>query len=395
MRYLVKNQWLSIICWLLACVLLLTACDWDPPLNAASEPPPPQVAVATPLVREVTDWDEFTGRLYAVESVEVRPRVSGYLQSIHFREGAIVKQGDLLYVIDLRPYQAVLDHARAELARADATLELATNDLARAERLYKSHTISEEELDTRTSQKRAALAALAAAKAAVSSAQLNVEYTHVKAPITGRIGQTRVTPGNLVTGGEFDPTLLTTIVSLDPIYAYFTADERSVLHYMRMDIAGKRTSSRDAHNPVWLRLADEEKYMHKGHMDFVDNQFDPATGTMRGRAIFGNPDYLLVPGMFVDVKLLGEGPYKALLIPDAAINSDQTIRFVYVLGENNIVERRHIDPGRLHGKLRVIRDGLKPHDRVIINGIQRARAGMPVTPETVTIDSPAPAELQG
>jgi multidrug efflux system membrane fusion protein len=324
--------------------------------------------------------------LYAVESVEIRPRVSGYLQSIHFEEGSLVNKGDLLYVIDPRPYQAVLDQVRADVTRAKASLDLAENDLARAERLYKSHAISEEELDSRNKQMRIAVASLDAAKATVKEAELDVEFTHIRSPITGRISRTRITAGNLVTGGDFESTLLTNIVSLDPIHVYFTADEQNVLHYTRMDMAGERQSSRITPNPVLLRLADEEDYLHKGQMDFVDNQIDLATGTMRARAVVDNPEFLLVPGMFADVRLLGEGPYDALLIPDSAINIDQTIRFVFVVGENNTVERRQIKPGRKFKGLRVIRDGLNPDDQVIINGIQRARAGMQVTPETGTIE---------
>lgn len=368
-------------------VLCLAACDQAPP-QQAMEMPPPQVTVANPLAMKISDWDEFTGRLHAVESVEVRPRVSGYLQSVNFTEGSIVNKGDLLYVIDPRPYQAILEQARADVVRARAALDLAENDLARAERLYKSRAISEEELDSRSNQKREALASLEAAKAAVTAAELNVEFTHIKAPISGRIGRTRITAGNLVTGGDFESTLLTTIVSLDPVYVYFTADEQAVLHYTRMDMAGTRKSSRTTPNPVYLRLADEDEYTHEGHMDFVDNQIDMATGTLRVRAVVANPDYLLVPGMFADVKLLGESNYEALLIPDAAISVDQTIRFVYVLGENNTVERRQIKPGRLEGSLRVVREGLEPDDLVIINGIQRVRAGVQVTPETGTIELP-------
>ncbi|RKZ70157.1 MAG: efflux transporter periplasmic adaptor subunit, partial [Gammaproteobacteria bacterium] len=209
--------------------------------------------------------------------------------------------------------------------------------------------------------------------------------THIRSPISGRVSSTHVTKGNLVTGGDFESTLLTTIVSLDPIYVYFTADEQSVLHYTRMDLAGTRKSSRTASNPVFLRLIDEEEFQHKGKMDFIDNQIDLATGTMRSRAIVENPEYLLTPGMFVDVKMLGEGPYQALLIPDAAIGVDQTIQFVYVLGNNNTVERRQIKSGNIQDGLRVIRSGLEKEDRVIINGIQRVRAGVQVSPETTTI----------
>lgn len=389
------NRTLARFNLLLLLVMFLPACEQSGEQTAAAPPamPPPQVTVANPLVREVTDWDEFTGRLYAVKSVDVQARVNGYLQSINFKEGDIVNKGDLLYVIDPRPYKAVLDQSKAELSRARANLELAENDLSRAQRLYQSRAISEEELDSRSKQKQASLASLEAARAAVESAELNVEFTHIKAPISGRISRTRVTEGNLISGGTKDSTLLTTIVSLDPIYVYFTADEQSVLHYTRMDMAGMRKSSRVAPNPVYLRLADEKDYMHKGHMDFVDNQIDMDTGTLRARAIVENPDYLLVPGMFADVKLLGQGPYEAILIPDAAINTDQTVKFVYVLGKDNIAERRQITAGSLHGDLRVIRSGLDKNDQVIIDGIQRVRPGSPVTPETGSIK--APIEEQG
>ncbi len=379
---------------LLFTVSLLSACDQQSS-QQSMDMPPPAVTVATPLVKDVTDWDEFTGRIYAVESVEVRPRVSGYLQSVNFVEGHIVKQGDLLYVIDPRPYQAILDQAHATVTRAKASVDLAENDLARAERLFQSRAISEEEVDTRKNQKREALASLEAAQAAVKEAQLDVEFTHIKAPITGRISRTRITAGNLVTGGDFESTLLTNIVSMDPVYVYFNADEQAVLHYTRMDLAGVRESSRTKKNPVLLKLADEDEYLHQGEVDFVDNQIDLATGTLRARAIVNNPDFLLVPGMFADVRLQGEGPYPALLIPDSAIGTDQTIRYVYVVNENNTVIRRPIKPGRLQDGLRVIRGGLEATDRIIINGIQRARDGMVVAPENGVIADPAAAAPQG
>lgn len=379
-RYLLHKRHSRIS--LLFLLLFVAACEQTPPPSqAVTNMPPPAVTVAYPLVQEITDWDEFTGRIQAVESVEVRPRVSGYLESIHFEEGGLVNKGDLLYVIDPRPYQAVLNEARAQVTRAEAALELAEIEVARAERLYKSHAISEQELDSRSNQRREARASLEAAKAAVEAARLNVEFTHITAPISGRISQTRVTKGNLITGGDFDSTLLTTIVSLDPIYVYFTADEQAVLNYIRMDLAGIRQSSRNVANPVLLRLADEQNYVHEGRMDFVDNQIDLATGTMRARAVVNNPDYLLVPGMFADVRLLGKGPYEAILIPDAAIGLDQTIQFVYVVGENNIAERRQIETGDLHNGLRVITSGLDADDRVVINGLLRVRPGQPVTPE--------------
>ncbi len=368
-------------------MLLLTGCEKDNLSTPAQEPTPPIVTIAKPLIQEITDWDEFTGRFYACESVDIRPRVSGYLESVNFTEGSIVNKGDLLYVIDARPYKAVLDQAKAELKKAKATLQLTENDLARAERLFKTRVLPEEELDSRRSQKLAAIASVEAAKARVSAAELDVEFTQIKSPITGRISRTNVTEGNLIKDGDSHSSILTTIVSLDPIYVYFSADEQAVLHYSRMDMEGSRKSSRTTPNPVYLRLADEEEYIHEGHMDFVDNQIDMSTGTMRGRALVSNPDYLLVPGMFADLKLLGEGPYEALLLPDSAINRDQTKRFVYIVDENNIVERRIIKIGNKHGDLRVIRDGLNKEDRIVINGLQRVRIGMKVTPEESVIET--------
>lgn len=376
----------------IAALLLLVSCEQESASRSAAPPeapPPPRVSVATPLQQQVTDWDEFTGRLQAVETVEVRPRVSGYLQSVNFREGTFVEKGDLLYVIDTRPYQAAVDQARAELSRTVASLDLAKINLARAERLFKTNVISEEDLDLRQNQQRVSVADVEAARAALAAAELNLEFTHVKSPISGRISHTRVTPGNLISGGETESTLLTTIVSVDPIHVSFTADEQSVLRYLRLDMSGTRKSSREAANPVLLRLADEETYAREGRMDFVDNQIDTATGTMRGRAIVDNPDHLLIPGMFIDVRLLGRGPYDALLIPDAALGLDQTIQFVFVLDENDVAQRRQVRTGRLHGRLRVIEEGLNPDDRVVINGIQRVRPGMKVAPEMTTIDPPA------
>lgn len=356
--------------------------------QAGQATPPPQVTVAKPLAKLITDWDEYTGRLAAVESVEVRARVSGYLESVHFRHGAIVLKDDLLFVIDPRPYQAKLDEAKAELTQARVKLKLAGNDLERAKRLFKSRAISEEELDARTQERREAVAGLQAAKAAVESTKLDVEFTHVRAPIAGRIGRPLVTKGNLVSGGTAGSTLLTTVVSLDPIHFYFTADERAVLRYMRLDRSGGRPSSQDSPNPVRLKLADEDDFVHQGHMDFVDNQIDQSTGTMQGRAVFANPDYLLIPGMFAEVKVLGEGPYEALLVPDAAVGADQSQRFVYLLAEGNTTQRQAITLGRTVGKLRVIREGLKADDRIVINGIQRIRPGVAITPQVGEITDP-------
>jgi RND family efflux transporter MFP subunit len=366
--------------------VLLTGCGGKS--DPVPKPPPPTVTVARPLVKQVTDWDEYTGRLAAVDSVKVRARVSGYLKSVHFKDGAFVSKGDLLFVIDPRPYQAALDRAKARADQAKAQLELARDERARAERLFESNAVSQQEFQARVQAEREAAARLEAAQAAVHAARLNLGFTHVRAPISGRISREFVTDGNLISGGTANSTLLTTIVSLDPIYVYFTADERSVLRYMRLARRGIRPSSRDFRNPVRLQLADEKDFPHKGYMDFVDNQIDEATGTMMGRAVIPNPNYLLVPGLFARVKLRGEGPYKALLVPDEAIGTDQVQKFVYVLGKNNIIARRQVQLGEVIGGLRVIRAGLSADDEVVIKGIQRVQAGSPVTPERASLGAP-------
>lgn len=360
----------------------LAACGGDP---AQVAPPAPVVTVAHPLAENITDWDEYTGRIEPVEAVEVRARVSGYLQSVHFDEGGMIEEGDLLFVIDPRPYQAILQQAAAEVTRARIRLELAGNDRERADRLFRSRAISEEELDARTQEEREAVAALAAAEAAVSGAQLNVDFTEVRAPIGGRIGRLHVTRGNLVSGGTEGSTLLTTIVSVDPVHVYFTGDEREYLKYSRLNLDGSRPSSRDFANPVRIRLADEKEFAREGRMDFVANTLDEASGTIQGRALFDNSDGLLTPGLFVTVQLLGRGPYEALLIPDEAIGADQSQAFVYVVGEGNVVERRSVDVGRLERNLRVIDGGLTATDRVVINGLPRVRPGAAVDPQLVDI----------
>ena len=353
--------------------------------TAQPQAPAPVVTVAHPIAEDITDWDEYTGRIEPVESVEVRARVSGFLQSIHFDEGGTVEEGDLLFVIDPRPYQAILQEAAAEVTRARIRLELAGNDRERAQRLFQSRAISEEELDARTQEQREAVAALAAAEATVSGAQLNVDFTQVKAPIGGRIGRLHVTRGNLVSGGTEGSTLLTTIVSVDPVHVYFTGDEREYLKYSRLSLDGSRPSSRDFANPVRMRLADEEQFTREGRMDFVANTLDEASGTIQGRALFANTDGFLTPGLFVTVQLLGRGPYEALLIPDAAIGADQSEAFVYVVGEDNIVERRLVNVGRIERSLRIIEGGLTATDRVVINGLPRVRVGVAVDPQLVDV----------
>jgi RND family efflux transporter MFP subunit len=368
-----------------ALLLLVAGCGGNPPPAMG----PPQVTVATPLVRKITDWDEYTGRLAAVESVEIRARVTGYLQSVHFQDGALVKRGDLLFVIDPRPYEAALDEARAVHNRARVQQRSAARDLERGQGLVASRVISDRDLDALTSTKMAADAALAAAAAAEKAAALNLGFTRITAPISGRVGRKLLTVGNLVTGEGNDTTLLTTLVSVDPIHVYFSADERAFLRYTRLAEQGIRPSSRTVANPVRLQLADEQGFPHQGVMDFVDNRVDEATGTMQGRAIFANPTGDLTPGLFGRLQLLGEGPYEALIVPDQAIGTDQAQRLVYVVGADKVVTPRPVTLGRSLGGLRVIRSGLKSTDRVVINGIQKVRPGAVVTPVEGQIPEPA------
>ena len=375
---------------LLGCLVLTTAvasgCRSAP---EAVVPPPPAVVVASPLVIRMTEWDEYTGRFEAVDRVDVRARVDGYLDSIHFRDGAIVKAGDLLFVIDPRPYQAVLEGARADVVRAETRVDLATTDFTRGEALFAIKGISQEEFDSRAQAKKEAEAALVVAKAAERTAALNVEFTRVRAPIGGRISDRNVSVGNLVSGGQAGSTVLTTIVTVDPIRFVFDASEADYLKYNRLNASGKRQSSRDVPNPVRIRLLDETSFTHVGRMDFVDNRLDPTTGTIRGRALVPNPGGFLTPGQFGRVQLLGSGEFDALLVPDSAILSDQSRRFVWTIGNNDIAEQRVVEPGNLERGLRIVRAGLQRGDRVVINGMQRVRPGSKVTPTTGQIEPPA------
>lgn len=350
------------------------------------ELPPPKVTVVHPVAREIVEWDEYTARLEAVESVEVRPRVGGYLQSIHFQDGAIVHEGDLLFTIDPRPYQAELRRAAAEVELRRSQLALAQKNFQRGQDLLAKNAISKEEVDVRQSNLRQAQASLDEALAQLDAAALNVEFTQVTAPVTGRIGRRLVTEGNLITGGMgTQGTLLTTIVSMDPIYAYFDADEGSMLKYMRLAQSGERPSSREHKNPVQVGLADEEGFPHAGTMDFVDNQVDLGTGTIVGRALLPNPDLILVPGMFARLRLQGSGRYRAILIPDEAILNDQAKKFVYVVDEAGTVHYRAIEPGPLHDGLRVVREGLSVEDWVVTAGMQRIKQETKVEAQRASI----------
>jgi RND family efflux transporter MFP subunit len=377
---------------LLAALIGLSGCGDD--ATATVQAPAPQVSVASALEREVTEWDEFTGRVEAVESVEIRPRVTGYIESVNFSEGSTVRKGDLLFVIDPRPYRAELSKAEAELARAVARSELAASDAARSKSLVDIKAVSREEYDTRVNASREATANVAAARAAVDATKLNLEFTRVTSPITGRVSKAAVTAGNLVTGGSNAATLLTTVVSLDPIYVTFEGDEQIYLKYTALAQRGERQSSRDVANPVLMGLANETDYPRRGSMVFVDNQVDPRTGTIRARAAFENKDGFLTPGLFARVKLLGHNSFQAVLVDDRAIGTDQSQKFVYVVDAANKVVYRPVKVGRLTDGLRIVLQGLQPGETVIVNGLQRVRPGVVVAPERIAMDARELAEAK-
>jgi membrane fusion protein, multidrug efflux system len=356
----------------------LSGCD--KPATQAAAPPAPPVTVAQPTKRVVTDWDEFTGRFEAMEEVQIRARVGGFVESIQFKDGDFVKPGDLLYVIDSRPFEAVALQADGQLADARAKAELARRELERALTLVTTSAVSESIVDQRRQTLQAAHAAEMQAEGALKAAKLNIEFTHVMAPITGRISRHLVSVGNLVQGADGGATLLTSIVSLDPIYIYFDMDEATYLKYNKLWFEGRRPSSRDTPNPVQVSLAGETKPSHDGKMDFLDNRLDVGTATLRSRAIIPNKDLSILPGQFGRVRLIGSAPYEALLLPDTAIATDQSRKIVFVVNNENMVEVRPVTLGPLDDGLRVIREGLKADDKVIIDGLQRARVGAKVTP---------------
>jgi RND family efflux transporter MFP subunit len=360
----------------------LAACGQSQPPGGGG-PPPPAVTVAKPIARNVVDHDEYVGRFVAIDSVEVRARVSGYLEKVHFRDGQTVKQGDLLFTIDKRPFQNTLDQARANLAQAKANLAYAEADLDRAKQLTLDRTMTQQTFDQRTQAFRGAQASVAASEAAVRQAELDLEFTELRAPVAGRIGDRRVSPGNLVAGGSIPTTtLLATIVSLDPIRLEFTFDEASYLRYERFSQGGKDVTGRENGVDVALKLLDETDFVHRGHMDFVDNVIDKSSGTIRGRAVFSNPNAVFTPGMFGRIRVPGSPEYQALLVPDAAIGTEQVRKFVLVVGADNTAAARYVTLGQLvDGKLRVIKDGLKADDRVVVNGLMRVRPGQKVIPQ--------------
>jgi RND family efflux transporter MFP subunit len=359
----------------------LAACGQSQP-PASGGPPPPAVTVAKPVQRDVVDHDEYVGRFVAVDSVEVRARVSGYLDKVHFRDGQMVKEGDLLFSIDKRPFQNALDQARASLSQAKTNLAYAESDFKRGERLVRDRTISEQVFDQRNQAYRGAEASVAASEAAVRQAELELQFTELRAPVAGRIGDRRVSPGNLVMGGTAaSTTLLATIVSLDPIRFEFTLDEASYLRYERFSGSGKEVTAREGSVIVELKLIDEKDFEHRGHMDFVDNVIDRSSGTIRGRAVFSNPKAVLIPGMFGRIRVPGSPVYQALLVPDAAIGTEQVRKFVFVVGADNTATQKYLTLGPVVDGLRVVKDGLAADDRVVVSGLMRVRPGQKVTPE--------------
>jgi RND family efflux transporter MFP subunit len=383
----------------LPAALLLAACDEAVPQQAAAPPPPP-VTVAKPVVKNIVEGDEFTGRFDAVAAVDVRARVGGYLESVQFRDGTIVKEGDLLFVIDRRPFQASLAQAEAQAASARTKIEWTRVELERAERLTRQGVAAERTLDERRQQSLQAQADYAAARAAADQARLDLGFAEIRAPISGRISRKLVTEGNLIAANE---TLLTTIVALDPIYFYFDVDERSYLAYSRMAQNGSK--GHGSGNPgsngqggasngsgwsggveVLVALADEKEPTRKGRLDFVDNRVDQSTGTMRGRAVLENKDMFLVPGLFGRIRIPGSDNYKAVLVPDEAIASDLDRRIVYAVQEDGTIKQLAIRPGPRQDGYRIVRQGLSGDETIVVNGLQRNRfGGGKVTPQMTTL----------
>jgi multidrug efflux system membrane fusion protein len=361
----------------IAVPILLSACS-RADAQSSNAPPPPKVTAAEVVTRDVTEWDEFTGRLEPVHSVAIRPRVSGFVAAVRFDEGAIVHKGDLLFEIDARPFQTEVDRLRAELMSVEATVRRAQNDLERAQRLSSDKAMSPEEIDRRAAFAEESKAQVKAVAAALRAAELNLEFTRVTSPIDGRVGRAIVTAGNLVSSGPGEATLLTTVVSIDPIYASFDADEQTFQRYVTLAHEGKRANARDMGLPIHMALPSDDGYPREGTLNFLDNQINAGTGTIRGRAIFRNRDVSLTPGSFVRLRIPGSASYRALLIQDRAVGTDLDKRYVYVVGADGKVEYRVVQLGPIIDDLRVVRSGLKSGDVVVINGLQRIRPGAQV-----------------
>lgn len=372
---------------LLLLTALATACGGggDDPGQAFQMPPQP-VNVATVVAREVAEWDEFSGRIEAIDRVEIRPRVAGYLRDVHFEEGAEVARGDLLFTIDDREYRAAAASARAQLARAQTRLDVAQQELARSETLLAARAVSVEEVEQRRGETRQAEADVAAMRAALAQADLNLEFTRITAPIDGRVGQALVRPGNLVGAGQ---SLLTTVVSIDPVHVHFSGDERMYLKYQQLARDGLRPAGRDTRSPVRIGLSNEDGFPHEGELVFVDNAIDPATGSIQAKALLQNAERRFTPGLFARVQLMGSSSHPALLIHDQAVLTDQDRKYVFVVGEGDTAQRKDIVLGGKIGGLRIVESGLEAGDRVVVNGMKKIFfPGAPLQPVEVPMQAP-------
>jgi RND family efflux transporter MFP subunit len=376
---------LVIVSLSLLTLLIAAGCSSDATAQVAAAAPS-QVSVAQVVSRPIMEYDEFTGRIEAIERVELRPRVSGYIAAVQFAEGAEVRKGDVLFVIDPRPYDATLRRARAELARAVSARALAASERARATRLLELRALSQEEFDARSTSSEQSVAAVQVAQAAVDSAALDLEFTRVRAPIAGIVGRAAITAGNVVKDGE---TLLATLVSIDPVYVQFQGDEQTFLKYATRT---RQSGKGPAQQPAWIGVADETGHPHEGRLVFMDNELDAATGTIRVRARLDNAERRFTPGMFARVRLAGSGEYEALLIKDSAVGVDQGRRYVYVVDRDNKVQYRAVKLGPVFDGLRVVREGLSPGEAIVVNGLQRVRPGAPVMPQAVAM---APTRAEG
>lgn len=366
-----------------ALALILSACGGG---GGPPDFPPPQVSVATVVQKSVTEWDEYSGRVEAVDAVEIRPRVGGYLAGVHFAEGGAVAEGDLLFTIDDREYRAAVASARADLARADTRVELARQEFARSESLIAAKAVSQGELDARRGELKQAEADRLAARARLDQAELTLSFTRITSPIAGRVGAALVKPGNLVAP---DASLLTTVVSLDPVYVSFDGDERAYLRYQSMIRSGDWQSPRTTLTPVEVGLATDDGFPHRGEIDFIDNALNPATGTIRARARLANPDGVFTPGLFARIRLLGASVENALLVHEQALLTDQDRRYVYVVGADGTAQRRDVQLGPQAGGLRVVTSGIAAGDRVVVNGTRKIFfPGQPVQPVEVPMDQP-------
>ena len=373
------SVWFAAAVFAAAILVQLAGCTRGATATPAAAAPAPSVAVASVVSRPIADFDEFTGRFEAVERVEIRPRVSGYIASVNFVQGREVTRGEVLFVIDPRPYEAELKRTQAQLEQARSQLTLATSEQDRADKLLSAHAISREELESRQAALSQARATVSGAQAAVDTAALNLSFTRVTAPITGVVSRAQITAGNLVTSGE---TLLTTVVSVDPIYVSFQGDEQGFLDFMNY---ARKGGAANAIHPVWVGLANETGYPHQGAMAFVDNEIDGATGTVHARGRLDNHDRQFTPGMFARVKVTGEKTFPALLINESAVGTDQGLKYVLRVGADNTVEYRQVQLGPVVDGLRVVRQGLAAGDTIVVNGLQHVRPGMTITPQRIAM----------